>query len=121
MDDIELTRLCAEAMGYTHGTGYKGIPGTEDIVWYDAGKDNGGIRAYDPLYDDAQAMALVKKFKLLITPIHNQRLADTGQVWIVTNYLGQTKGGGSLGCSAEDVTLNRAIVECVAKMQERKP
>ena len=55
MTDLEITRLCAEAMG---------------LGWQDDRTD-GGITAqegtynykYDPLHDDAQAMALVKKMR----------------------------------------------------------
>jgi len=86
MTDLEMTRLCAEAMGFE--------------PYADQPPYN-----YDPLYDDAQAMALVKKFGVAL-------------------YQGET------GCWYADLPgfamrvrsldLNRAIVECVAKMQESK-
>ena len=56
---------------------------------------------YDPLHDDAQAMALVKKFRLLV---------DGGNaMWCVH---GDTAGSGRI-----DDDLNRAIVGCVAQMR----
>ena len=62
---------------------------------------------YDPLHDDAQAMALVKKFKLDI---------DYGQgvEWHVSDQHSDSEYEGYH--SAMNPDLNRAICECVAKM-----
>ena len=94
MTDLEITRLCAEAMG---------------LGWQDDRTD-GGITAqegtynykYDPLHDDAQAMALVKKMRLEISTFRGE--------WHVGNDMDW----------AWNTDLNRAICECVAKMQAAK-
>jgi len=86
MTDFEITRLCAEAMF----TEYCPPP------------------MYDPLHDDAQAMALVKKFDISIS---RGGQATESPWWRATIHLRR-------GCSDKD--LNRAICECVAKMQEAK-
>ena len=96
MTDLELTRLCAEAM-------------FDRLEWEQR------LFNYDPLHDDAQAMALVKKFRLLIE--------------LNPNILGrQVRVSGSEiasdippfdKCNYE-TALNRAICECVAKMQAAK-
>jgi hypothetical protein len=79
MTDLEMTKLCAEAMGV-------------DEV------EVGSGRSYWPLTEDAQAMALVKKFMLN----HLFRYRDnSGEFLEAVRY----------------TDLNRAIVECVAKMQ----
>ena len=94
MTDLEMAGLCAEAMGLLvqHTTG-------ED-VW----RFPGNLLAYDPLRDDAHAMALVKKFG-----------ANICQDVDRTNWYASVAGGSAWGKD-----LNRAIVECVAKMQSAK-
>jgi len=104
MTDLEITKLCAEAIG---------IP--FDLVrcarLKDA-KDTSFVRyvngpLYDPLHNDAQAMALVKKFGLGIS---KQDWSD-GRYWVV--IVGDE-------ISADQSNLNRAICECVAKMEKSK-
>lgn len=96
MTDLEMTRLCAEAMGLTiEQQGYE----TRAI------KVREHWPAYDPLRDDAQAMALVKKFGL---SVERSSPADKTFAWSVE--LNDE--------SAHSDDLNRAIVECVAKMRE---
>jgi len=94
MTDLEMTRLCAEAMGY-RGEGISDHWGGLPIFASEIG-------AYDPLHDDAQAMALVKQFGLQL----HQRFDGT---WLVTWR----------PLEAERKSLNRAIVECVAEMQAK--
>ena len=112
MTDLEMTRLCAEAMGIALGQpttwrdamgGLRSIPSQAitDVHLNDSGEN------YDPLYDDAQAMALVKKFKLLV---NNGVGCSSTDLWHVQT---QDDRDESVECQ----TLNRAIVECVAKMQ----
>ena|SRR3990167_1757554 len=99
MTDLEMTRLCAEEMGVWH------CPDTDtDFV----GKPIQAVLSmYDPLHDDAQAMALVKKFEMSI-----RKFGSTGgwQAWI--NW------SEPLSFSND---LNYAIVECVAKMRAASP
>jgi hypothetical protein len=65
-----------------------------------------GWHSFDPLLDDAQAMALVKTFKLCIDPMSE----DGTDCWVVWH---PSKDARNLG----GADLNRAIVECVALMQ----
>ena len=105
MTDLEITKLCAEAMGFEwnpHRLEARVpifIEGTDKVFrrrW----------KPYDPLEDDAQAMALVKRFQLNIgTPFP--------RVWI-------PRDDGELAFVGMADDLNRAICECVAKMQADK-
>ena len=88
MNTIEMTRLCAEAMGIT-GDGF-------------------AFRSFNPLHDDAQAMALVKKFDMVI-----EREKD--KTFGVTLFGNERKGGHPVFVVRNQADLNRAIVECVAK------
>lgn len=105
MTDLEMTKLCAVAMGWQV---YNRL--VESKLWViapDTPPEMG--EAYDPLHDDAQAMALVKKFAL-----HLYKSSDLGD-WIVE----EPRYAVSCGMYAEG-DLNRAIVECVAKLQAGK-
>ena len=80
MNDLEITRLCAEAIKLERFT------------------------AYTPLTNDKQAMMLVKKFHIALgwnNPGWGAFRQDTKQ-WVT------------------DADLNRAICECVAKMQTQR-
>lgn len=81
MTDLEIVTRCAHQMGVP-------LMGSD-------------VDLYDPLRDDAQAMALVKRFELNIGPIHDG--------WQVSDYDGSNE--------TENKDLNRAICECVAKME----
>jgi hypothetical protein len=73
--------------------------------------DEGARFEYDPLHDDAQCMALVKKFELLCDPQYNTHI---WKVWCATarteslDYVPPTL----------NPNLNRAVVEYVATMQK---
>lgn len=121
MTDLEMTRLCLEATGWKY-LGAAGVSLTKEEcgqgpsimsrkypgkLWCLSGgndwwKDPDGFNICaccqaipDPLTDDAQAMALVKRFRLW--------------EWI---------RDGSLDIGDD---LNRAIVACVAQMQANRP
>ncbi len=97
MGDLEKVRLCAEAMGYTEiGCHFGGMPCFAKEV---------GV--YDPLTDDAQAMALVKRFGFDIEP-PGSRCAG----WTVWKY-----AENNSHIEASNADLNRAIVDCVAALQ----
>ena len=99
MTDLEMTRLCAEAMGLNMNP--DDVPEDQVLLYY----------KYDPLHDDAQAMELVKKFKPEIT-----FLEDLVKVWLPQ---ARTKNlDYQQPVIARD--LNRAIVECCARMQAAK-
>ena len=133
MTDLELTRLCAEAMGVTMlpewtvcsyrdircekmcmGTskncepmmGECALAEMERRIGLDEGKIYG--ERYDPLHDDAQAMALVKKFRLTIIQGPPKPAASSWHVELHSN------------CDAWNENLNRAICECVSHMQQAK-
>lgn len=95
MTDLEMTKLCAEAMG---------LPTLdEDYGYFDS---EGSRRSYAPLYNDAHAMALFKKFSLQVSNV-----AEYWKVW---------RRGDSLFDASRHTDLNRAIVECCARMQLEK-
>lgn len=99
MTDLEITRLCAEAMGVEFvDRGERGLQLLGDIMYY------------DPLHYDAQAMALVKKFHLHIGKTLRTPDEPFGQ-WFVSK---------TDKFEVPNNDLNRAICECVAKMQAAK-
>lgn len=123
MTDLEITRLCAEAMGwkYLGPVGVNVPQGMRPIevekkypgqLWCLSGsndwwKDPEGNNVCGhcqsipaPLHDDAQAMALVKRFKVHIGWTKDGKIAKAG--------------------FHEDADLNRAICEYVAAMQAAK-
>ena len=103
LSDLEMVRLCAEAMGLS-------LCEQHSHYWpryFDASLGEWGTDiCYDPLHDDAQAMALVKKFRL---EIEDEWLVSTSIATSNTEFW-----------SAHGKDLNRAIVECVAKMELAK-
>ena len=104
MDDLTITKLCAEAMGYrTHAE--------SENVYYSPEERLSILKAqWNPLKDDAQAMMLVKKMNLCIQPPLKPH--GTKQKWHAWEYQRPNNTG-----IADD--LNRAICECVAKMQSQ--
>lgn len=103
MSDLEITKLCAEAMGIDFSSGFASVI-CEECDEY--------AMNYDPLLNDAQAMALVKKFGI---NIWLAKTKDAG--WRASPYIfGNMKNRGVI-----NENLNRAICECVAKMQKDKP
>lgn len=101
MTDLEMTRLCAEAIGYTvHPVVYK----APQVVVMGAPDRAGGF-IYDPLHNKSQAFALVERFRPDIT-------VDDDEDWLVWG-----KNNEGNGASAD---LCRAIVTCVALMQQAK-
>ena len=91
MTDLEITKRCAEAMGLS------------DIRPMCHVCD--AMIQYEPLHDDAQAMALVKKIGLHI--VYRAPHMDAWRVDKANKY-----------ATAND--LNHAICLCVAKMGEAK-
>lgn len=98
MTDLEMTKLCALALHGGVNPVRLGNSVVGEIVRYECQGEK-----FDPLHDDAQAMALVKQFKLTIdSPIS----ADDN--WMVST--------GTVDSIVKNAGLNRAIVECVAKL-----
>jgi hypothetical protein len=101
MNDLEITRLCAEAMGFRL---VGEILPPSGGVW---AMQEGAGKQYNPLHDDAQAMALVKKFNIGWDK-------EEDHEWHLALR------DGLMMFHAHDMNLNRAICECVAKMQAAK-
>ena len=101
MTDLEMTRLCAEAMGIAIREVSQNRPDcTLRLV---STGDN-----YWPIGDDAQAMVLVKKFNI------GWDKEGAGEWHIALR-------DGEKMFWAHDNDLNRAICVCVANMQKEKP
>ena len=129
MTDLEITKRCAEAMGmrqfeYFPPGDYPDQHGTYEIsgdeIYRLSGNSLGGYNRYpyDPLHDDAQAMALVKKFDLNI-------IKSDDEWWVhesphICDYIATAERHDVTDWGAYDKDLNRAICECVAKMGEAK-
>lgn len=99
MTDLEMTKLCAEAMGFEPE-----LRGSDVLISY--GATTVTTVRYHPLDNDAQMAALVKKFWLRIEPPFGSK------PWLAAR--------GPSGPFIWDADLNRAVVECVAQMQTAK-
>jgi len=111
MTDLEMTKLCAEAMGKPIILSTDGLGIGHIMINESSGSATSfNIYNYDPLHDDAQAMALVKKFRLFIAH-------DDTDFWV--EWAGTIGGKDKVSWRAHP-DINRAIVECVAKMQKAK-
>ena len=122
MTDLEITRLCAEAMGWKFWWSkhnHWNADGPEGQhwggqQWYPFERNSGqpvpkpepaeGFYEFDPLHDDAQAMALLRKMGLWIEPPE-----EPIKYWTVVG-----RGQDNIHHNTD---LNRAICECVAQMR----
>ncbi len=100
MTDLDMTKLCAEAIGYTVSDGNYG----PTALYCQKPEDGVPNVFFSPLTNDAQCMALVKKFRLNIGQLTNGIKVFTPD----------------LRFDADSKDLNRAIVECVAKMRQHE-
>lgn len=108
MDDLTMTRLCAEAMGFHR---------SEDIReqdWFYLAGFHYPNRRYDPLRDDAQAMALLR---WLIRGEKGGTVTASVFGFTFNNFKDQKIVLHTLDKPSD---LNRTIVECIAKMQASK-
>ena len=103
MTDLEITKLCAEAMGLDRLAELRPGIFTGKRERFDAREGEYRI-LYDPLLNDAQAMSLVKRLRLQVLNFPNH--------WAV--------GKEQMHAFQDDKDLNRAICLCVAEMQARK-
>ena len=117
MTDLEMVKACAEAMGHPHlhvEENFMESRGQLFYMYHPIDADRPQFSLYDPLHDDAQAMALVKRFGLILDPQHDGQDFASDPGWEVThpsmpeNYL------------SINPDLNRAIVGCVARMWKAK-
>ena len=116
MTDLDITRLCAEAMGY----GITKLPASEPAVrvfeMCDGLVDlDANEFAFDPLYNDAQCFALVKKFEISIAW---SWVSQVGCMARAEAEHDEDKRHDNISCRYKN--LNRAICECVARMQQAK-
>lgn len=102
LSDLEITRLCAEAMGLT-------VFWNEYLeVFQYTDEKTRMSNFYAPLADDAQAMAMAQRLRLWCCP--------TGENdWTVYDSI-----PGEANVFVTTSSLNRAICECVAKFQQAK-
>jgi hypothetical protein len=107
MNDLTITQLCFEA-----------ISGIKTPRWGLQLFQIEGV-TYDPLHDDAQAMALVKRFKLELYWVGSENYGDEFDTddWMVAQ---STVKLSNCGNDVRNADLNRAICECVANMQQAK-
>lgn len=106
LTDLEITKACAEAIGLA---GYSPNGGALSKGSYAAGT----IMVYDPLHDRAQAFELVERFDLVTEPDGSCPECDYwAATWINRS---RTKGQRTVAVRKE-ITLQRAICLCVAKM-----
>ena len=109
MDDLTLTKACAEMMGLRYAIrGNIGGWGNESIELLDVRNESDH---YDPLHDDAQCFALVK-FLIRMGRLH---ITDRGIMFDPSLVGGWAEP--EIYPFDADTDLNRAIVECVAKMK----
>lgn len=101
MTDLEMVKRCAEKMGLDFYEVERNEP-EHTIRLFGPALSN----AYWPLHDDAQCMALAKKFAL---GMDYNRLINQ---WHVIGCNADTV----IKAQAANVNLNRAIVECVARL-----
>jgi len=109
MTDLEITKLCAEAMELPHKIATDRQNGDFVEIIKQSNPGNGG--EFDPLHDDAQAMALLKSFWLAVRVDLMGGVSGGIKTWIVAD-----------GCEAQGVStnLNHAIATCIAQMQLTK-
>jgi len=104
MTDLEITALCADSIEIA-------VFEREDFSGrFEIRHTNGTSTIYDPLHDDSQAMELMKKHHVLVQPFS---YAPNDEYWRAFADYQKYFGSGT--------TANRAICECVAKMQQAKP
>lgn len=104
MTDLEITNLCAKAMGWRPAGTRKDFDRVKAIpVEQFPGAPH---YQYAPLADGNACMTFVKKFRLSINSYNKEY-----QVWPT----GIEQGAAGKACSF-DADLNRAICLCVAKM-----
>jgi hypothetical protein len=107
MTDLEMTKKCAEAMGYRidpETDNRARLRDTDGNVVMGIG-EGWIVQRFDPLNNDEQAMALVKRFHLSI-----------GKSFSTIPFRWWADHPDS---TAVDKDLNRAIVECIAALKSR--
>ena len=109
MTDLEIVRLCAQAMGMAIGECISEYRGGPRIL---RATPEGALHEipYDPLHDDGQCMALLKRLDIVLLKPHKKWQAILAKDWN-----GGERGSVFHAPYGEDENLNRAVCECVAK------
>lgn len=105
MTDLELTKVCADRMGITVQLISKPEFSYAEHPYYCIPTlSDAPNPIYDPLHNDVQAMAMVKRLKLSVG-------FNGGWVCMAADERGMIISG-----AFHHETINRAIVECVASL-----
>lgn len=111
MNDLEMVKACAVAMGLTQFE-VSGVPqnGSEQSILIVNDATDRGWDFYSPLTDDEQAMQLMK------------RIGVTA-MWTRKGWETSVSDPSAEVCKSHalNLDLNRAIVECVARLSEKEP
>lgn len=110
MTDLEITKLCAEAMGWNSPGSPIAVRNNE--VFFCPGSSV--EFRFEPLHNDAQAMALVRRCSLALW---GSDIAAGEWKWHAEQ---QFFGDDAKPIIGHGNTPNRAICECVANMQISK-
>lgn len=109
MTDLEMVKRCAEKMGYQWNSS------RQEAKWYNSQNGMGGKRMrwkkYDPINNNDQCVELIKHFKIRVMPI----ISDGYFTDKWRAYRAETVNT-SMSEFVDGKTLNRAIVECVARL-----
>src|SRR4051794_33133454 len=95
MDELEMLKRCAEVSGLEYA-----VIRDKVRLWHE---HSGYSQIFDPLHDDAYALALIKQLGLRI-----EAPSSSSSEWTVASSTGEAYG--------RDDDLNRAIVRCVWMM-----
>mgnify|MGYP000617853012 CR=1 FL=1 len=101
MTDLEIVKKCAEKMGVALSVDMR----LQEWPYIDAPYPS---HRYNPLTDDAQAMALLRNYGLTVELLPE---AEGGE-WSVTAWETEKNPARNV----ESFDLNRAICECVARL-----
>lgn len=111
MTDLEMTRLCAEAMGLENYSPYS-YADSPALYRQETVDPEGAVSFYDPLHDDAQAMALlfylVQKGVVTVSSFGFKFRLDVDENPFICHKIESLE------------ILRRAMVECVARMQKER-
>lgn len=107
MTDYEMTKHCAEILGLGYVRPCEENP---RAIEYNADPNESAWMIYCPLDEDGEALELVKRFDLAIDTMAERSLGWC--VWPSDDALLDDSDRKAI-----DVSLNRAIVKCVAKVQ----
>ena len=110
MTDLEITKLCAEAMGWRPAKERDDFDVVKAIQVEQF--PHAPYYQYAPLKDGSSALALVKKFRINLNYGWDKWHAYGWDRWHASHGYGNSFG--------ESRDLNHAICECVAKMQKAK-